>query len=155
MFLRWKRQTVERVQGMPGGDGFDRGCQHGVVTTRVTPQVLESYRTDGKPKHRVVWTGPSFRMCCVDLPTRRIPWWRDVTGSLQAKCGSAVATPAWAAILDKIAEQIPRPTAAEDRIYDEGLMGHTFPVFIGAELCGPWDAFERQAWAQAIANCRH
>jgi len=145
MFLRWKRQNVTRPAS------WEAGCQHGMPTVRVTPQVLEAYRESGKPKHRVVWTGSSFRLCCVELPQQRIGWWRNVMASVEYKCGSAVTTPAWAAVLAKIAQTIPRPTADEDSVYDEGWMDHTFERQRAAET---WDAYARRVWHEAVQNCR-
>lgn len=143
MFLRWKRQTVKRCAS------WDTGCQHKVATERVTPQVLESYRQDGVPKHRVLWTGPSFRMCCARVKQVRVWWWRQVVTTMRAKRGNEVTTLEWQDLLARIAEVVSRPMSEEDAIYENGYLDHCFRCQAPNET---WDAYEARTWAEATKN---
>lgn len=104
MFLRWKKKTLVDPP-----------------TMRVTPQVLESVRVNGEPRHKVVWTGPSFRLCNLDSPMDRVQWWKLVLLSMSKED-----------VLGKLATVIPRPSREEFEIYERiqwplvGRVGESF-----------------------------
>lgn len=135
MFLRWKRKMVTRVAA------YFQGCQHGTSTERVTPQILESYRDkDGKPKHRVVWTGPSFRMCCVELHTERALWWRNAELGL-----GAVPEDQRTRFKAQMAEIIPGLSREEWTIYHQHYLNNPFEP----RPYESWDEMNRRYWVEA------
>ncbi len=145
MFLRWKKKAVTRKGGVGAA------CEHKKPTTRLVPQVLESYRHEGRSRHRHVWTGPSFRLCCMDHPQRRGDWWTDVLSTLRAKFGAALKTPQWQRIIAEMGKTIPALTPTERAIYEQGYLHRTFHRRRSGEDV---DDYLRRIWARATFNWR-
>lgn len=147
MFLRWKQRQVSRAKDACSG------CEHPTPVLRLTPQVLEAYRDDGKTKHQHIWTGPSFRMCCLHIPQERVGWWHHVVTQLGHRFGNWVTTDEWRRILDKMGETIPRMTADEHAIYLQGYIGHMFPCRHRNDR-ETYDEHKLKIWGQATLNWR-
>jgi len=138
MFLRWKKRQVSREPSF-------EGCQHRVPTTRITPQLLETTRDSEtrRPRSKHVWTGKSFRSCCLDLTIERCLWWTAVRRSIAPKLEAGIVTPEkWTMVEEQMGALIPKPTEHELAVFD-------YEFRVTGRSGESWDEMMRRGWIES------
>jgi hypothetical protein len=86
VYLVWKKREV--LTSRPSG-----GCLHRQSGGRLTlvPVLVRNRRVNGRPRQEHVAALPSIRTCCLENPTVRARWWRNVEAVLES-------LPVWATV---------------------------------------------------------
>lgn len=90
------------------------GWDHKVGDVRITPQICESVRVDGKPRRRVVASLPSMPQRWLDDPTSntKIWFWEGVNARLE-RLGNRIPGDEAAKLRATLAAKLPEPTRAD------------------------------------------